>query len=144
MSNERYIIIVSGERFVFTQDQIESDPGNYFSTFFFGDFAEGVRGVREIAVEKEPLLFKLIQAHLRGYEILPLRDTFIPPYMTKQVAVGNLLREARFYGLQKLEERIKEVYPELSNEVLHNSTPHPISAAKTYKFAVHSFSSCSL
>jgi hypothetical protein len=84
--------------------------------------------VREIAVEKEPLFFKLIQAHLRGYEILPLRDSFIPPYMTKAVALGNLLREAQFYGLQRLEAKIKEV-------VLR---PHPISAAKRYKFAVHS------
>jgi hypothetical protein len=134
MSNERYTIIVSGERLVFTRDQIESDPGNYFSTLFFGGFAEGVRGMREIAVEKEPLLFKLIQAHLRGYEILPLRDSFIPPYMTKEVALSNLLREAQFYGLQKLEEKIIEV-------VLR---PYPSSASKTYKFAVHSCPSCSL
>lgn len=43
-------IIVSGERFTFTKDQLESDPGNYFATYLFGGFAEGSQGVRELVL----------------------------------------------------------------------------------------------
>lgn len=107
MPTERYTITVSGTKLVFTDDQIRSDPGNYFETYFFGDFAEGSRGARELIVEKDVQLFKLIQAHLRGYEILPLADDAIPSYMTKDAALTNLLREAQFYSLQMLVDRIQ-------------------------------------
>lgn len=102
----RYAIVVSGERLIFTRDQIESDPGNYFETYFFGEFSEGVRGARELLVEKDVQLFKLIQAHLRGYEIFPLPDSAIPSYRTREVALTNLLLEAQFYGLVRLETKI--------------------------------------
>jgi hypothetical protein len=61
-----YTVIVSGEKLVFTQDQFESDPGNYFMTYFFGGFGEAAQGAHEWRVEKEPKLFQLIQAHIRG------------------------------------------------------------------------------
>ena len=107
MPNTHYSVIVSGERFNLTRDQLESDPGNYFVTYFLGDFAESANGVNELVTEKEPLLFKLIQAHLRGYEILPLASTSIPTYMTMGTALNNLLEEAQFYGLERLVEKIK-------------------------------------
>jgi hypothetical protein len=86
MGRDHYTVIVSGQRFLFTHDQLQSEPGNYF--------AESKNGVKELVIEKEPLLFKLIQAHLRGYEIFPLPDSAIPSYMTREVAMTNLLREA--------------------------------------------------
>jgi hypothetical protein len=100
-----YAIIVSGEKFVFTQDQLESDPGNYFLNHFFDRFGEAV-GKREYRVEKEPKLFQLIQAHLRGYDIFPIPDAIVPPYMTKETMVNNLLNEAQFYGLGVLCQKI--------------------------------------
>jgi hypothetical protein len=108
MSNERecYTILVSGTPLIFTKDQIRSDPGNYFDTFFFGDFAEGTEGARKLIIEKDVQLFKLIQAHLRGYEIIPLADTAIPWYMTAEGAVANLLSEAQFYALDNLVAKI--------------------------------------
>ena len=130
MSNERYTIVVSGERLVFTRDQIESDPGNYFATYFFGEFAEGTRGIRELAVEKDVRLFRLIQAHLRGYSILPLAPAAIPPYMTMEGALANLLTEAQYYSLQLLEEKIRDF---LSHDA---STKLRKDAVRTYKFAV--------
>jgi hypothetical protein len=105
---ELYTIIVSGERFNFTVDQLQSDPNNYFATYFLGDFEEAARNERELIVEKEPLLFKLIQAHLRGYDILPLADGCVPSYMTKEGALENLLKEALFYGLDILTSKIKD------------------------------------
>ncbi|KIM22409.1 hypothetical protein M408DRAFT_41835, partial [Serendipita vermifera MAFF 305830] len=102
----RYTILVSNEQFRFTRDQLESDPGNYFATYFFGEFAEASQGAKELVVEKDVHLFRLIQAHLRGYDIFPLPDAAIPPYMTKEVAIKNLHRDAQFYCLGKLEEKI--------------------------------------
>jgi hypothetical protein len=105
---ELYSIIASGEKFNLTPDQLQSDPNNYFATYFLGDFEEATRNERELIVEKEPLLFKLIQAHLRGYDILPLADGCIPSYMTKEGALENLLKEALFYGLDILTSKIKD------------------------------------
>jgi hypothetical protein len=120
-----YSLIVSGERFELTKDQIESDPGNYFATFFFGDFAEANNGCSELVISKEPKLFKLMQAHLRGYIILPLSPSSIPDYMTPETAVINLLAEAQYYGLQLLVEKIER----FRKDIIQISP-------KTYKFAV--------
>jgi hypothetical protein len=108
MPVDKYTIIVSGEHFSFTLDQLESDPGNFFASYFTGGFKEVPYGTREMEIEKEPLLFRLIQAHLRGYDILPLADQFVPPYMTKEGALNNLLKEATFYGLWNLQTKIQE------------------------------------
>jgi hypothetical protein len=134
MSNEKYTIVVSGERLVFTRDQIMSEPSNYFATFFFGAFAEGARGVREITIEKDIHLFKLIQAHLRGYVVLPLADAAIPPCMTREVALVNLLSESQYYGFGRLGEAIKGFQLSQSSNL---STRSPLGTpARKYKFAV--------
>jgi len=121
MSNELYTIIVSGEKLVFSKDQIFSDPGNYFATYFFGEFAEGTGGAQELVVQKDIQLFKLIQAHLRGYEIIPLADTAIPYYMTREGALANLLREAQFYCLQMLVDRIEAYQSKERDDVLERA-----------------------
>jgi len=108
MPVDKYTIIVEGERFSFTLDQLESDPGNFFASYFSGGFKEVPYGTKEMEIEKDPLLFRLIQAHLRGYDILPLPDQFVPPYMTKEGALNNLLKEATFYGLWNLQAKIEE------------------------------------
>ncbi|CAG8669000.1 726_t:CDS:1 [Acaulospora colombiana] len=105
MSQDIYALIVSGECFKLTKDQLESDPGNYLATYFLGDFAEATDGVQELHISKEPKLFTLIQAHLRGYTIFPIPDSIVPPYMTKETTIENLILEAEFYGLEILEEK---------------------------------------
>src|SRR4051794_28541963 len=40
MPAERYTILFSGVTFRFTKDQLESEPGNYFATYFLGNFQE--------------------------------------------------------------------------------------------------------
>ncbi|PVF94081.1 hypothetical protein CPB86DRAFT_834587 [Serendipita vermifera] len=103
-----YTLVVSGERFELTKDQLESDPGNYFQTYFLGEFQEAANGVKELTLHKEPKLFKLIQAHLRGYEVIPLSDTYvIPDYMTRETAIQSLLNEALYYGLAELQGKIE-------------------------------------
>jgi hypothetical protein len=141
MSNELYTIVVSGEKLYFTKDQILFDPGNYFATYFFGEFAEGIQGTRELHLQKDIQLFKLIQAHLRGYRILPLADAVIPSYMTKEVALINLFLEAQYYGLQRLEERIRHEKPniaDLASETPPDVQPPQATPPRRYKFAVRS------
>ena len=142
MTIEKYTIIVSGERFVFTADQLESDPGNYFSSYFLGGFKEVPYGTREMELEKEPLFFKLIQAHLRGYDVLPLPEQCIPPYMTKEGALVNLSKEAQFYGLWDLQKKIEE--HQAANEAdLAKAASIQRKSKRKYKLAVrkpiHSF-----
>lgn len=106
MTDIRYIIDVSGERFVFTKSQLESDPGNYFSTYFLGDFSEAKSGIRELKLEKEPAIFKIIQAHLRGYEVFPIPERITPYYMTSESFLKNILFEAEYYCLGNLVQKI--------------------------------------
>jgi hypothetical protein len=108
MSTEEYAVIISGQRFTVTQDQLESEPGNYFATYFLGGFQEASENIREIKLQKDPLLFTLIQAHLRGYDPFPIPDSFVPRYMTKEGALKNLLKDAEFFGLTRLESLIRE------------------------------------
>ena len=108
MSTEEYTTIVSGQRFTLTRDQLESEPGNYFASYFLGGFEESSNDTKEMKLEKDPLLFTLIQAHLRGYDPLPIPDSFVPQYMTKEGALKNLLNDAQYFGLTRLEELIQE------------------------------------
>jgi hypothetical protein len=132
---QTYSLLVSGERFELTKDQIQSDSGNYFATFFFGDFAEADNGCTELIISKEPKLFKLIQAHLRGYTILPLSASSIPDYMTPETTAINLLAEAQYYGLQMLFEKIKQF--RIDQQRIEDSLGTAVRMTpKTYKLAV--------
>jgi hypothetical protein len=104
MPSERYSIIVSGEKFIFTRDQLESEPDNYFYTYFLGDFVEAANNARELNLQTDASLFKLIQAHLRGYEIFPTQDACVPGYMTKM----GLRKEVDYFGLCRMVELIDE------------------------------------
>jgi hypothetical protein len=111
-----YTLVVSGERFTLTKDQLLSDPDNYFCTCFFGDFSESQNSPTEIIIEKEPALFKLIQAHLRGYRVLPIPEGIVPAYMTRDTMVQNLLIEAEYCGLDELASRIAEYLEKQTRE----------------------------
>ena len=102
-----FAVIVSGERFTFTRSQLESDPDNFFTIYFFGSFSEASQKKHEIEIEMEPALFKLIQAHLRGYNIIPIPNGYIS-YMSDELVLGNLLKEAEYYALGGLVRKIKE------------------------------------
>jgi hypothetical protein len=103
-----YVIIVSGERLTFTREQLESEPGNKLAEYFFRSDSQSSSEKRELRIEKEPALFKLIQAHLRGYNIFPIRDGFVP-YMTVEGVLENLLQEAEFYALGGLVQRLQNI-----------------------------------
>lgn len=84
---------------------LRSDPGNYVASYFLGGFSNVATGIHEL-MGRRPQIFKLIQAHLWCYDILPLSDKFIPYYLTKETMISNLLKEAEFYGLDLLCQKI--------------------------------------
>jgi hypothetical protein len=103
-----YAIIVSGERLTFTREQLESEPNNKFAEYFFDTSTQPSTEKREMRIEKEPGLFKLIQTHLRGYNIFPIRDGFIP-CMTVSGVLENLMKEAEYYALGGLIQKLQNI-----------------------------------
>jgi hypothetical protein len=99
MPSEKYTINVNGEAFYFTKDQLQSEPGNYFASYFFRGLTNNAN---ELTLEKDPMLFKHIQTHLRGYGIFPIPNGFLPPYMDETTALRNLKADADFFGLKRL------------------------------------------
>lgn len=108
----KYTVVVSGQPFVFTRDQLESEPGNYFASYFLGSFD----GTSELEIENEPAIFKLIQVHLRGHEVFPFPDGLIPSYMTKESFVKSLLADAKRYKLPELVRKAEVLYQKITKE----------------------------
>jgi hypothetical protein len=133
MSN-LYTLVVSGERFDFTPEQFATEPSNLLFVGLGGrrefhlDNESFLRRTHTRELLAEPAIFKLIQAHLRGYEILPLSDAAVPHYMQKDTMVTNLLFEAERWQLKNLAERI--------NEYLDLDLRPQGSSRKTFKLSV--------
>ena len=106
---DEYTVVLRGERFVLSRDQIFFDSPNYFTMLFTGTFQEAATGQREVTLHRDPHLFKIIQTYLAGYSILPLPDDWMPAYMSQEAAVKNLLADAQFYGLERLAGRLEPV-----------------------------------
>ncbi|KAG8818526.1 hypothetical protein FRC17_010801 [Serendipita sp. 399] len=100
---KKYRLAVEETEFKFTKDQLDTEPGNALSEYF-----SQLESGTYLHLQKDPLLFKLVQSHLRGYEALPIPDTLVPDYMTKESALENLLRDARSLGLRRLEQRVMD------------------------------------
>jgi hypothetical protein len=103
MRFEKYTITAGGVEFYFTKVQLQSEPGNY--VYFFN---EAVNGTKELTVEKDPMLFKHIQTHLRGYKVFPIPEGFLPSYMNEITALQNLQHDADVYGLRRLKRLVAE------------------------------------
>jgi len=101
MTTEEYHIIVRGEKFILDKHQILFDSPNYFSSYFLGDFKEAAEGQRQLILRRDPFLFKLVEAHLSGYPVLPLPCS-LPAHMSPETAIEGLLCDAQFYGLDGL------------------------------------------
>ena len=101
MTTEEYEIIVRGEIFILDKHQILFDSPNYFSSYFLGDFKEAAEGQRQLTLRRDPFLFKLVEAYLSGYPVLPL-PTSLPAHMSPETAIKSLLCDAQFYGLDGL------------------------------------------
>jgi hypothetical protein len=92
---------VNGKQVTLAVDQVNSDPGNAFIKFF------STFPGNEMYIESDPGLFRLIQNHLRGYDIFPILDGAVPG-MNGETALRNLLKEAERYELNGLAAKIRE------------------------------------
>ena len=109
---KEYTVVVRGERFILSDEQLNFDAPNYFTELF------GTEGTaRETFLYRDPKLFQIIESYLSGYDIFPLPDTAIP-YMSRETISKNLLADARFYGLDRLVDELNPPQP---------SSPPPVS-----------------
>ncbi|CEL61160.1 hypothetical protein RSOLAG1IB_09802 [Rhizoctonia solani AG-1 IB] len=96
----KYTVVLRGQEFLLTKSQIDFDSPNYFSTCFLGDFREAE--TRRLELSRNPDLFRLIVEYLCGYEILPLNEKSLPPFMSLETGIQNLRADALFYQLDGL------------------------------------------
>ncbi|KAG9124429.1 hypothetical protein FRC07_011671 [Ceratobasidium sp. 392] len=104
---EAYTVVMRGQDFLLTRDQIEFDSPNYFTSCFLGEFTEAQ--TRTLTLSRDPDLFKIVIDHLSGYDVLPLHDSVIPQRMNSDAALRNLLADAQFYQLDGLMDRINRL-----------------------------------
>jgi hypothetical protein len=131
-----YTIIVSGESFKFTKEQLESDPDNEFTRYFFGSKGREASPRLTLFIEAEPKLFTLIQAHLRGYPVLPIPDRLVPVYMTKNKMLTSFRHEASKYRLSKLIKYIDEYTSKGMFDKSQISPTSPWSGPRAYQLGV--------
>lgn len=119
-----YTITVENEKFILVADHFNSDAPNYFTSYFFGDFAEG--GCQEMILHRNPILFRAVREHLMGYEIGLLTGDWYPSHWSRDTALKNLLVDADFYGLERLIGLVKDTLKTISTPkryVLYVSGP---------------------
>ncbi|GAA5954372.1 hypothetical protein JCM3765_004439 [Sporobolomyces pararoseus] len=98
-SVEVFTVYARDTPFRLTRSQIETDSPNYFTSAFLSHgFAEST--THEIRVDKHPRLFALVAEHLSGYTFLPLQSSALPVWMSIEAATENLLRDAKYFGLE--------------------------------------------
>ncbi|CAE6512795.1 unnamed protein product [Rhizoctonia solani] len=98
-------IIVRGETFTLSEDQIKFEESSLF-TKFIDNHSETPRPPMQSS--RNPRLFALIVDYLCGYEILPIHDANIPHGMTQETVLKNLKADAVYYELRKLVELIQQ------------------------------------
>ncbi|KAL8283334.1 hypothetical protein RQP46_005744 [Phenoliferia psychrophenolica] len=85
----------------FLRAQCEYDSPNHFTASFCGDFEEAT--TKTLYTDRSPILFEFIVQHLSDYDVLPLPSL---PTMSPEAALQNLLHDAQYFGLSKLEAEI--------------------------------------
>ncbi|KAG8752282.1 hypothetical protein FRC12_012041 [Ceratobasidium sp. 428] len=104
-------VIVSGTKFVLTQDQYKVDGPNYFTDAVAAHTGR-FRGP-QVKVSRDPELFKLVVEFLNGYAVLP-KDAPLPKGApSRRVALRNLVAEAKFYRLGSLEAVAEDILRKL-------------------------------
>lgn len=103
-------VLVSGCKFILTEDQYKTDSPNYFTDHIAGHTSR-FRGP-QIRVSRNAVLFMLIIEYMNGYAILA-EDSRLPRGMTRKLALKNLISEAKFYRLGLLEQMLTKQFQRL-------------------------------
>ena len=100
-------VVLRDQTFHLSEQQVAFDGPNYF-TRTLERMSDLPVQQRKTFLDRNPQLFSVILEYLTGYVILPLGSSAAPPSMTPEVALQNLLEDAKFYQLKGLERRISE------------------------------------
>ena len=115
MTSEEFQVRVRDQIFVLDKYQILFDSPNYFSSYFLGEFKEATEGQRQLTLRRDPFLFRIIENYLSGYCVLPLPPN-LPPHLSPETALANLLHDAQFYGLDGLVTLLEPSPPVVETE----------------------------
>lgn len=106
---------VGNSTFELTEEELKSEPNNLL--FRIATTRSTHYGNSEPYLNVDLNIFKLIHAHLQGYEILPLPPQGIPlgygatdgplPHLSKDAVLQNLLRDANDFGLKNLVAKLE-------------------------------------
>ncbi|KAG9085758.1 hypothetical protein FRC06_003461 [Ceratobasidium sp. 370] len=122
--SETYTVTMRGESFILTQDQIEFDSPNYFTSCFLGEFAESK--ARAVTLSRDPDLFRIVLDYLGGYKVLPLHESVVTERMGKDTAIFNLLVDAQFYQLDGLISQVKAHKQEAAPDITRHLPLHVV------------------
>jgi hypothetical protein len=125
----RYRINVEGQIFLLTELELQSEPDNIFNLKRqdITNLCSSRMNSDDTHIHADPNLFRLIHAHLQGYEIFPLPPQGVPfgrgittgistyrlPSLSTEATLKNLLRDATDFGLANLVAKVKQ---EMANQ----------------------------
>jgi len=142
MGDDQYKIIIRGETFILTGNQLRFDYPNYFASYFRIQPAPS-RNVASRSAEQEislrdrdPLLFRMIESYLSGYDILPLSDHGWPQYMSKEAALKNLLADAKYYGLNGLVQLLQSSSGQTATTIVTDGPASPAASNTPAKWRI--------
>lgn len=132
-SESECVIVFDQERITFTRAALLNEPDNIFLTRFLGSSEDnGTKGIHKITIDGDPVFFRLIQAHLRGYEIFPLADGVVS-YLSKEATLKTLLKLAEKFLFQNLRAKVIAELEQVPKQVIPKGAcllikPHHVRA----------------
>jgi hypothetical protein len=115
-------IFVGDKRFDLTAEELATEPNNIFNEIKRVSFL----ACRTPSLNADAHLFRLIHAHLQGYEIFPLPEGGTPfgrgamnevfVMLGREATMHNLWRDARDFGLDNLVMKIEREMERLGLE----------------------------
>ncbi|KAF8593801.1 hypothetical protein BDV93DRAFT_482218 [Ceratobasidium sp. AG-I] len=97
-----YIIVVGGREFVLFRSQIERDSPNFLTSYFLNSSNHAGNGIVRLHISRDPDIFELVLRYLNGYQLVPIRNRFVPAESTPEMALLDLRADAEFYQLRGL------------------------------------------
>ncbi|GAA5984674.1 hypothetical protein JCM11641_004556 [Rhodosporidiobolus odoratus] len=98
-------VVVGETTFKLTLSQLNTDAPNYFTSALELELEREEPAASTLYLpDRDPRLFTFIVSHLSGYDILPLptNPAALPPTMSPEATLRNLLRDAQSLQLDKL------------------------------------------
>jgi hypothetical protein len=104
-----YQVYVQGKAFTLYEEQIRYDAPNAITEHFDQPHPwDPKQSAPPMQLARDPILFGIIVQYLSGYEVLPLSENGLPPGMTIETAMKNLIKDADALRLRNLVKLLKK------------------------------------